>query len=89
MKFSLQRTIPDYKSYCTLKGAVNQVTRVMSIQLGPLGIRTNNVNPTVVITKVGAKAWSDPVKSNPILSRIRIGRFTGKYLNMTQKLYFI
>jgi len=56
----------------------------MSIELGPLGIRTNNVNPTVVMTKMGAKAWSDPKKSNPILSRIPIGRFAGKYLNITQ-----
>jgi L-xylulose reductase len=70
-----ERAIPDHTSYCASKGAVNQVTRVMSIELGPLGIRTNNVNPTVVMTKMGAKAWSDPVKSNPILSRIPIGRF--------------
>jgi len=62
----------------------------MSIELGPLGIRTNNVNPTVVMTKMGAKAWSDPVKSNPILSRIPIGRFAGKYLNITHNYrYFI
>jgi len=56
----------------------------MSIELGKLGIRTNNVNPTVVMTKMGAKAWSDPEKSNPILSRIPLGRFAGKYIHLIQ-----
>jgi len=70
-----ERAIPDHTSYCASKGAVNQVTRTMSIELGPHGIRTNNVNPTVVMTKMGAKAWSDPAKSGPILNRIPLGRF--------------
>lgn len=55
----------------------------MSIELAPLGVRTNNVNPTVVMTKMGAKAWSDPAKSGPILSRIPMGRFAGKCLFST------
>lgn len=58
----------------------------MSIELGPHGIRTNNVNPTVVMTKMGAKAWSDPAKSNPILSRIPLGRFAGR-LKIAQSSY--
>jgi NAD(P)-dependent dehydrogenase (short-subunit alcohol dehydrogenase family) len=85
--FSLQRAIPDHTSYCASKGAVNQVTRVMSIELGPHGIRTNNVNPTVVMTKMGAKAWSDPAKSNPILNRIPLGRFAGKRFASVLHLY--
>lgn len=64
-------------SYCASKGAVNQITRTMAIELGPYGIRTNNVNPTVVLTKMGIKAWSDPKKSEPILKRIPLGRFAG------------
>lgn len=78
MSYYLKRAIVDHTSYCASKGAVNQVTRVMAIELGALGIRTNNVNPTVVMTKMGAKAWSDPAKSGPILNRIPLGRFAGK-----------
>ncbi|XP_050541371.1 L-xylulose reductase-like [Daktulosphaira vitifoliae] len=70
-----ERAIPDHTSYCASKGAVNQVTRTMCVELGPHGIRSNSVNPTVVMTKMGIKAWSDPAKSNPILSRIPLGRF--------------
>jgi len=50
----------------------------MAIELGPHGIRTNNVNPTVVLTKMGKIAWSDPKKSGPIMNRIPLGRFAGK-----------
>ncbi|VVC25440.1 Short-chain dehydrogenase/reductase, conserved site,NAD(P)-binding domain,Short-chain [Cinara cedri] len=70
-----EKAIPDHVAYCASKGAVNQITRTMAIELGTYGIRTNNVNPTVVLTKMGKKAWSDPKKSEPILNRIPLGRF--------------
>ncbi|XP_060870258.1 L-xylulose reductase-like isoform X2 [Metopolophium dirhodum] len=70
-----ERAIPDHVAYCASKGAVNQITRTMAVELGPLGIRTNNVNPTVVLTKMGLIAWSDPKKSEPIMKRIPLGRF--------------
>ncbi|XP_050541368.1 L-xylulose reductase-like [Daktulosphaira vitifoliae] len=70
-----ERVVPDHVSYCASKGAVNQITRTMAIEFGPKGIRTNNVCPTVVLTKMGMKAWSDPAKSKPIMDRIPLGRF--------------
>lgn len=69
------RAIPDHTTYCASKGAVNQITRTMAIELGKYGIRTNNVNPTVVLTRMGKIAWSDPEKSGPIMKRIPLGRF--------------
>lgn len=51
----------------------------MAIELGHYGIRTNNVNPTVVLTRMGKIAWSDPKKSGPILRRIPLERFAGEY----------
>jgi len=51
----------------------------MAIELGKYGIRTNNVNPTVVLTRMGKIAWSDPKKSEPIMRRIPLGRFAGLY----------
>ncbi|XP_025204777.1 L-xylulose reductase-like [Melanaphis sacchari] len=70
-----ERTILDHVSYCAAKGALNQITRTMALELGPHGIRTNNVNPTVVLTRMGKIAWSDPKKSGPIMIRIPLGRF--------------
>jgi len=65
----------DHASYCASKGALDQLSRVMAVELGPKGIRTNCVNPTVVLTAMGRLAWSDPVKAEPMLSRIPVGRF--------------
>lgn len=80
MEKQFQLAIPDHVSYCASKGAVNQITNTMAIELGPFGIRTNNVNPTVVLTEMGKRAWSDPEKSTPILNRIPLGRFAGLFL---------
>ena len=65
----------DHTSYCSSKAAQDGLTRCMAVELGKHGIRTNSVNPTVVLTDMGRLAWSDPVKAGPMLSRIPTGRF--------------
>jgi L-xylulose reductase len=70
-----QIALGEHTSYCVSKGAMDQLTRMMALELGPEGIRTNAVNPTVVLTALGRAAWSDPAKAGPMLSRIPIGRF--------------
>ena len=47
----------------------------MANELGRQGIRVNAVNPTVVLTPMAVKAWSDPAKAGPMLQRIPLGRF--------------
>ena len=51
------------------------MTRVMAVELGPFGIRVNCINPTVTMTPMAVKAWSDEEKAEGMLSRIPIGRF--------------
>ncbi|MCX5497037.1 SDR family oxidoreductase [Kaistia dalseonensis] len=65
----------DHASYCATKGALDALTRVMANELGRHGIRVNAVNPVVTLTPMAVKAWSDPAKSEPMLSRIPLGRF--------------
>jgi NAD(P)-dependent dehydrogenase (short-subunit alcohol dehydrogenase family) len=65
----------DHAAYCASKAALDAVTRVGAVELGPHGIRVNSVNPTVTLTPMGEKAWSDPAKSGPVLNRIPLGRF--------------
>lgn len=65
----------DHASYCASKGALDALSRVMAKELGPHGIRVNTVNPGVTLTALAAEAWSDPVKSGPMLSRTPLGRF--------------
>ncbi|XP_060521991.1 L-xylulose reductase-like [Cylas formicarius] len=61
--------------YCASKGAVDAFTRALALELGPKGIRVNAVNPTVVMTAMGRKAWDDPVRREAIFEKIPLRRF--------------
>lgn len=65
----------DHTSYCASKGAMDSMSRVMANELGRHGIRVNCINPVVTMTELAARAWSDPAKSEPLLSRIPVNRF--------------
>nr|CAD7427939.1 unnamed protein product [Timema monikensis] len=67
--------LADHTVYCGTKGAVDMVTRVMALELGPHKIRVNTVNPTVVMTAMGQLGWSTPEKADPMLTKIPLGRF--------------
>ncbi|CAK1547160.1 unnamed protein product [Leptosia nina] len=67
--------LKDHLAYCTSKGALDAMTRVMALELGPCGIRVNTINPTVIMTDLGRRAWADPVKAQTMLSKIPLGRF--------------
>jgi len=67
--------LKDHTSYCTSKGGLDQLTRMMALELGPHNIRVNAVNPTVVLTAMGQINWSDPKKSGPMLQKIPMNRF--------------
>jgi NAD(P)-dependent dehydrogenase (short-subunit alcohol dehydrogenase family) len=72
---SSMRAVQDHTAYCTSKGALDQLTRMMALELGPHDIRVNAVNPTVTLTPMGEMAWSDPAKSGPMMRRIPLKRF--------------
>ena len=67
--------LADHTSYCVSKGGVDQLTRVMALELGPHNIRVNAVNPTVTMTEMAVLAWSDPAKRDPMLAKIPLGKF--------------
>ncbi len=46
------RPYPGLLPYCTSKAAVDQITRCLSLELGPRGVRVNAVNPGVVVTNL-------------------------------------
>ncbi|MFM0755950.1 MULTISPECIES: SDR family oxidoreductase [Paraburkholderia] len=74
---SLSATVglPLHAAYCASKAALDALTRVMAVELGPHGIRVNSVNPVVTLTPMAEKAWSDPAKSARMLARIPLNRF--------------
>ncbi|XP_068610789.1 L-xylulose reductase [Brachionichthys hirsutus] len=65
----------DHAVYCATKGALDMLTKVMALELGPHQIRVNSVNPTVVMTEMGRLAWSSPDRAQTLLSRVPLGRF--------------
>jgi len=70
-----QAALKDHTLYCGTKGALDMITKVGALELGQHGIRVNCVNPTVVMTEMGKKAWSHPDKAGPLLQKIPLNRF--------------
>lgn len=66
---------PQAAGYAASKGAMRQLTRVMALELAPLGIRVNAVGPGTIATDMAAQAvLGDPDTRRTILSRTPIGR---------------
>lgn len=62
-------------AYGSSKAAVDNITRVSALELGPYGIRVNAVNPTVVMTPMSAWYWGRPEIEGPFLEQMPLGRW--------------
>nr|XP_031362220.1 L-xylulose reductase isoform X1 [Lonchura striata domestica] len=74
-----KRALRDHAVYCSTKSALDMLSKVMAMELGPHKIRVNTVNPTVVMTDMGRINWSDPQKSAAMINRIPLGKFAGEH----------
>ncbi len=67
--------IPNQVPYVVSKGGVNQLTKVMSLNLAPYGIRVNGIGPGTILTELAKKAvLASPEARHTILSRTPAGR---------------
>ncbi|WP_163271019.1 SDR family oxidoreductase [Chelativorans alearense] len=62
-------------SYGSSKAALDNITRVSALELGPHGIRVNGVHPTVVMTEMSAFYWGRPEIGEPFLKQMPLGRW--------------
>ena len=62
-------------SYGSSKAALDNITRVSAMELGPHGIRVNSVHPTVVMTPMSAWYWGRPEIEGPFLKTMPLGRW--------------
>ena len=62
-------------SYAASKAALDSITRVSALELGPHGIRVNSVNPTVVMTPMSAFYWGREEIMRPFLDQMPLGRY--------------
>lgn len=67
--------LAGHVSYASSKGAVDAMTRVSALELGPHGIRVNAVNPTVVMTPMSEWYWGRPDIGVPFLKTMPLGRW--------------
>jgi NAD(P)-dependent dehydrogenase (short-subunit alcohol dehydrogenase family) len=67
--------IPNQVPYVVSKGAINQLTKVMSLNLVEYGIRVNGIGPGTILTELAKQAvMSSPESRHTILSRTPMGR---------------
>lgn len=75
-------------AYAPSKGAVNQLTRSLAIEWGPLGITVNGIAPCFIRTEISAPVLDDPEKRAWVLSRIPMKR-TGELTDMFGPALFL
>ena len=67
--------IPNQVPYVVSKGGVNQLTKVMALNLAPHGIRVNGIGPGTILTELAKKAVMASLEARrTILSRTPMGR---------------
>ncbi|XP_044154032.1 L-xylulose reductase-like [Bufo gargarizans] len=69
-----QSPLKNTGAYSAAKAAMDMLTKVMALELGPQKIRVNSVNPTLVMTRMGLEHFGDPKKATVFTSRIVSGR---------------
>jgi NAD(P)-dependent dehydrogenase (short-subunit alcohol dehydrogenase family) len=67
--------LDNHAAYSASKAGLNMLTKAMTVEWARHNVQANAICPTIVMTAMGQKVWSDPVKSQPMLDRIPLGRF--------------
>ncbi|MBW4840569.1 MAG: SDR family oxidoreductase [Paenibacillaceae bacterium] len=69
--------IRDHAVYCTTKGGVNQLTRVLALEWSARGVNVNAVGPTFTYTPGTAERLDDPEYLQGVLNRIPAQKVAG------------
>jgi NAD(P)-dependent dehydrogenase (short-subunit alcohol dehydrogenase family) len=65
---------PNRSVYCASKFAMEGWTKVMAIELAPLGIRANTIGPTFIETPLTRPFFEKPEFRDWVLSKLKLGR---------------
>ncbi|MCX5908923.1 MAG: SDR family oxidoreductase [Deltaproteobacteria bacterium] len=68
------RGVADHAAYCSSKGGMTLLTKVLATEWAQYNINVNAVAPTVVLTPMGEKVWGAPEKRAAKIARIPQGR---------------
>lgn len=81
--------IPYVIAYSATKAAIEGMTRAMSTELSPKGIRVNCVAPGFIATDMSAQALNnDPERKNKVMSRTPMGKL-GEPADIAEAVYYL
>jgi NAD(P)-dependent dehydrogenase (short-subunit alcohol dehydrogenase family) len=63
------RSFPGVLAYCVSKAGVDHLTRCAAIEMAPLGVRVNAVNPGVTVTNLHRRSGMDEARYAAFLER--------------------
>jgi NAD(P)-dependent dehydrogenase (short-subunit alcohol dehydrogenase family) len=63
------RSFPNVLAYCVSKAGVDHLTRCAAIEMAPLGVRVNAVNPGVTVTNLHRRSGMDDTQYAAFLER--------------------
>ena len=86
------RAFPGVLAYCVSKAGVDQLTRCLALEVAPIGVRVNAVNPGVVETNLHKRGGMSPEDYEKFLANAAnthpIGR-AGQPEEVAQLIYFL
>jgi 2-deoxy-D-gluconate 3-dehydrogenase len=80
--------IPRRAAYCSSKGGVNQLTKLLALEWAPHGINVNAVAPTFLETPLTKPMFEDKEFRSYVLRNIPLGRI-GKPSDVTGAVVFL
>jgi NAD(P)-dependent dehydrogenase (short-subunit alcohol dehydrogenase family) len=63
------RSFPGVLAYCVSKAGVDQLTRCAALEMAPLGVRVNAVNPGVTVTNLHRRSGMEEPQYAAFLER--------------------
>jgi NAD(P)-dependent dehydrogenase (short-subunit alcohol dehydrogenase family) len=63
------RSFPGVLAYCVSKSAMDQLTRCAAIEMAPIGVRVNAVNPGVTVTNLHRRSGMADEQYSAFLER--------------------
>jgi len=86
------RSFPGVLAYCVSKAGVDHLTRCAAIEMAPLGVRVNAVNPGVTVTNLHRRSGMDETRYAAFLERSKethpLGR-PGKAEEIAELIVFL
>ena len=64
-----------HAAYAASKGGLNALTKSLCAEWARHNVQVNAICPTVVMTPMGRKVWSDPAKADPLIAATPARRF--------------